>query len=158
QTYGSLLATPAGAAALAPPIAPSSPTIDESPSPIKGKKPLIVIDAGHGGDDPGAHGINGTDEKNVTLPIAKELKKQLLASSNYKVKLTRENDTFNILKERVNIARRAGADLFISIHADSIQKPDVSGASMYTLSNKASDEQTAKLAARENKADLIAGI
>lgn len=122
-----------------------------------GEKPLIVIDPGHGGQDPGA--VNGNHrEKNVTLATAKELKSQLEASGRYRVRLTRDNDRFIKLHDRVKSARNAGADLFISIHADSIDKPGVRGASVYTLSDKASDEQTAKLAARENKADLIGGV
>lgn len=121
-------------------------------------KPLIVIDAGHGGQDPGATGGRGRYEKHVTLATAKELKRQLEASGHYTVKLTRETDKFIKLAERVKIAQRAKADLFVSIHADSIDKPDVSGASIYTLSDTASDAQTAKLAARENKADAIAGV
>ena len=134
-----------------PPPAPFQP----SPS---GQKPLIVIDAGHGGQDPGALGANGKREKDVTLAVAKELKEALEASGRYRVHLTRSTDIFIKLQDRVGIARRKGADLFISLHADSIDKPGVSGASIYTLSNKASDAQTAKLAARENRADLIAGV
>lgn len=128
-----------------------------APSAPPAEKPLVVIDPGHGGQDPGAIGGNHK-EKNVTLATAKELKAQLEATGRYRVKLTRETDKFIKLHERVNIARRAGADLFVSIHADSIDKPSVRGASVYTLSDKASDAQTAKLAARENKADLIGGV
>lgn len=124
----------------------------------KGPKPMIVIDAGHGGQDPGALGAGGAKEKNVTLAVAQELKKQLEATGRYRVHLTRSNDVFIKLQDRVAIGRKKGADLFISLHADSIDKPGVSGASIYTLSNKASDAQTAKLAARENQADLIAGV
>lgn len=127
-------------------------------STAKIEKPLVVIDAGHGGQDPGAIGSGKYREKNVTLATAKELKTQLEATGRYRVKLTRDTDKFIKLYERVQIARRAGADLFISIHADSIDKPAVRGASVYTLSDKASDTQTAKLAARENKADLIGGV
>lgn len=135
---------------------PASP--EAPPSVVSGKKPIIVIDAGHGGVDPGAIGANGIKEKNVTLGIAQELKRQLENSGQYKVHLTRDDDTFIKLQERVAIARRKGADLFVSLHADSIDKPGVSGTSIYTLSDKASDAQSEKLAARENKADLIAGI
>lgn len=124
----------------------------------KGPKPLIVIDPGHGGNDPGALGANGKKEKDVTLAAAKDLKEALENTGRYRVHLTRSTDTFIKLQERVAIARKKGADLFISLHADSIDKPNVSGASIYTLSNKASDAQTAKLAARENRADLIAGV
>lgn len=122
------------------------------------EKHLVVLDPGHGGQDPGAIGKNGAAEKTVTLALARELKKQLESTGRYKVLLTRDKDIFIKLADRVKFARKNGADLFVSIHADSIDKPDVSGASVYTLSEKASDEQTEKLAARENKADLIAGI
>jgi len=125
-------------------------------SPIR--KPLIVIDAGHGGPDPGSIGQNNVFEKKVTLAAALELKEQLEKTGRYRVHLTRNNDTFIKLHQRVNIARSKEADMFISLHADSIADSSVRGASIYTLSNKASDAQTAKLAARENRADLIAGI
>ncbi|MGB4056478.1 MAG: N-acetylmuramoyl-L-alanine amidase, partial [Alphaproteobacteria bacterium] len=108
--------------------------------------------------DPGAHGINGTNEKIITLAIAKELKAQLESTGRYRVALTRSDDRFIKLRDRVKIARQKEADLFISIHADSIGHSDVSGVSVYTLSEKASDAQTAKLAEQENKSDLIAGI
>ena len=126
--------------------------------PRTGKKPLIVIDPGHGGVDPGAIGANGAYEKHVVLGLSKALKKELESTGRYRVILTREDDVFIKLGNRVNFARQHGADLFLSVHADSLPRPNVSGASIYTLSNKASDAQTAKLAARENKADLIAGI
>lgn len=122
------------------------------------QKPLIIIDPGHGGVDPGAIGANGVFEKHVALALSKELKKQLEASGKYRVKMTRNDDTFIKLSNRVKYARKHQGDLFISIHADSLRDSNVSGASVYTLSEKASDAQTAKLAARENKADLIAGI
>ncbi len=128
------------------------------PIQSSGKKPLIVIDPGHGGQDPGSIGAQGQKEKDVTLGAAKELKRQLEATGRYRVHLTRSTDVFIKLQERVAIGRRNGGDLFISLHADSIDKPNVGGASVYTLSNKASDAQTAKLAAKENQADLIAGV
>ncbi|MCB1532841.1 MAG: N-acetylmuramoyl-L-alanine amidase [Alphaproteobacteria bacterium] len=128
------------------------------PPPRKNQKPLVVIDPGHGGVDPGAISSSNLREKNVVLALAKELKQQLLATGQYRVMLTREEDVFIKLSDRVKFARKHGADLFVSIHADSIEKKNVRGASFYTLSEKASDAQTAKLAARENRADLIAGI
>lgn len=132
---------------------------DVTPIPAyRGKKHVIVIDPGHGGQDPGALGAGGHKEKNVTLAAAQELKKQLEDTGRYTVHLTRDKDVFIKLPDRVKIGRRLGADLFISLHADSIDKPNVHGASIYTLSNTASDAQTAKLAARENRADLIAGV
>lgn len=121
-------------------------------------KPLVVIDPGHGGVDPGAIGANGLHEKNVVLKLAKNLRNQLKKTGRYRVKMTRDSDKFIRLHHRVKFAREAGADLFISVHADSVNKPHVQGASVYTLSEKASDAQTARLAARENQADLIAGI
>lgn len=135
--------------------------LDSPPIPPKksfGPKPLVVIDPGHGGIDPGALGPGKLYEKQVVLALGHELKKQLLATGRYRVMMTRETDEFIRLGDRVKFARNNNADLFVSIHADSIHKKDVSGASVYTLSKKASDAQTAKLAEKENKADLIAGI
>jgi len=137
--------------------APQPPTPART-APAIPTKPLIIIDPGHGGVDPGAIGANGVHEKRVALALSKELKKQLEASGKYRVKMTRHDDTFIKLGNRVKYAQRHQGDLFISVHADSLRDPSVSGASVYTLSEKASDAQTAKLAARENKADLIAGI
>ena len=131
-----------------PPVKPSAPD----------RKPMIVIDAGHGGIDPGTIGRRGTREKVITLATALELRRRLLAGRRYRVVMTRERDVFLRLRERVRIAERAGGDLFISIHADSISDRRVRGATVYTLSEKASDKEAASLAARENKADLIAGI
>lgn len=136
----------------------SAPVKSAPPPQTSGKKPLIVIDPGHGGQDPGAIAADGTQEKTVTLAAAKDLKRELEETGRYRVHLTRDRDIFIKLQDRVKIARDKGADLFISLHADSVNKPDVKGASIYTLSNTASDAQTAKLAARENQADLIAGV
>lgn len=122
-----------------------------------GKK-TIVIDAGHGGVDPGAIGVDRSYEKHITLAVAKELKKQILKTGKYNVVLTRETDIFIPLKQRVAIARKAKADLFVSLHADSVGKKSTRGASVYTLSEKASDKEAELLASRENKADVIAGM
>lgn len=145
------------------PIQPASakgslPNPEPVRPPALSKKPLIVIDPGHGGQDPGAIGANRAKEKDVVLRAAEELKRQLEATGLYTVALTRTSDKFIPLQKRVTFARNAEADLFISLHADSIDKPEVRGASIYTISDKASDAQTAKLAARENQADLIAGV
>ena len=141
------------------PVPGRKPVHDTSVSaPTPSKIPLIVIDAGHGGVDPGALGANGVYEKHVTLNMAKALKEELEKTGRYKVLLTREKDSYLKLYKRVEFARMNHADLFISLHADSIGKSNVSGASIYTLSEKASDEQTALLADRENRADLIAGM
>ena len=123
-----------------------------------GWKPLIIIDPGHGGKDPGAKAGNAGYEKTIVLSLAKELATALEATGRYRTKLTRDDDRFIKLRDRVNFAREHKGDLFISIHADSINDRHVTGASVYTLSDKASDAQTARLAARENKADLIAGV
>jgi N-acetylmuramoyl-L-alanine amidase len=97
-------------------------------------------------------------EKNVTLAMARELKRQLEETRAYRVHLTRDSDIYLKLHERVDIARARKADLFISLHADSVNRANIRGASVYTLSEKASDQQTALLADRENRADLIAGV
>ena len=122
-------------------------------------RPLVVIDAGHGGFDPGAiNPVTGLREKDVTLRIARAIRDQLAASGRFRVALTREDDRFLVLQERFGIARRLHADLFISIHCDSIAAGDASGASVYTLSEVASDRESARLAARENRADIINGV
>lgn len=138
-------------------IASAKPVQTPKPRP-NNKRKTIVIDAGHGGMDPGTIGASGTHEKKVALAAAKALKKELLASGKYNVVLTREDDVFYSLPERVSIARAAHADLFISLHADSIGKKNVRGLSVYTLSEKASDREAAMLARKENRADVIAGV
>ena len=124
----------------------------------RGKRKIIVIDAGHGGVDPGAIGYSGTYEKNITLSMAKELKEILDKNSNYKVYLTRNRDVFIPLRDRVKISRKHDADLFISIHADSARNRKAVGLSVYTLSETASDKEAAALAEKENKADIVAGL
>ena len=123
-----------------------------------GRKPLIVLDPGHGGQDPGAISVNGIYEKEITLAFAKKTKQLLEATEAFDVVLTRENDLFISLTERVQWTRHQHADLFISIHADSHENPDLQGMSVYTLSDTATDKETEKLAKRENKADLIMGV
>ncbi len=149
-----------------PDITPPQPGIKPAPPPLTAPKailpmaqrPLIVLDPGHGGEDPGALGGNNLKEKNITLAMGRDLKRHLEATGRYRVILTRDKDVFIRLSQRVAFARNKGADLFISLHADSINRAGVRGASIYTLSEKASDAETEKLAARENHADLIAGI
>ena len=122
-------------------------------------RPLVVIDAGHGGVDPGAISPqSGLREKDVTLRIAKSIRDELLASGRVRVALTRDDDRYLVLRERYGIARRLHADLFISIHCDSTSSDEASGASVYTLSEVASDKEAARLATRENKADVIDGV
>ncbi len=133
-------------------------TKEKEPVKTSSKKPLIIIDAGHGGDDPGAIGPRGSQEKDIVLTFAKALDDALTATGKYRVMLTRDTDQFIILHERVKIARKVKGDLFISLHADSAPDDDARGLSVYTLSEKASDAQTEALAARENKVDIIGGM
>ena len=125
---------------------------------VRPRKPLIVLDPGHGGVDPGAIGAGGTREKHIVLSAAREFRSMLEKTGRYRVKMTRERDVFIPLRDRVAFAREVNADLFISIHADSIRSSRVRGLSVYTLSERASDQESAELAERENKADLIVGI
>ncbi|MEO3999161.1 N-acetylmuramoyl-L-alanine amidase [Mesorhizobium sp. CAU 1732] len=118
----------------------------------------IVIDPGHGGIDTGAKGVTGTQEKTITLAFALELKKMLEDTGRFDVFMTRDRDLFLRLDERVRIARQHEADLLISIHADAIRLKNVRGATVYTVSDKASDAEAAAKAMRENLADEIAGI
>jgi N-acetylmuramoyl-L-alanine amidase len=120
--------------------------------------PLVVIDAGHGGADPGAIGVGGVYEKDITLAAARELRRQLQASGRYRIKMTRDSDVFIRLRDRVAIAREAEADLFISLHADAMASDQMRGLSIYTLSGKASDREAEMLAAKENRADAIVGM
>lgn len=148
------------AAAQAPvKIQPPSPQPAPKPAPVQRKqKPLIVLDAGHGGKDPGAIGPQKQREKDIVLNLARDVRDMLLATGKYRVKLTRDSDTYIRLRGRIKIARDADADLFISLHADSLPRKNVRGASFYTLSENASDKETAALAARENRSDIIAGV
>ena len=127
-------------------------------TPARGGKKLIILDAGHGGIDPGTHGQSGVVEKDLVLSVAKTLRKVLEATGRYRVQLTRDADVFIPLRERVNIARAAHGDLFVSLHADSSEHHDVRGASVYTLSEDASDREAATLAEKENMSDIIAGV
>ncbi len=120
--------------------------------------PMIVIDAGHGGVDPGTIGDDETQEKDVVLEYAKTLKTKLLKLNKYRVVLTRSEDEFIMLRKRVAIARKAGASLFISLHADSAEEDEARGLSVYTVSEQASDKEAEALAARENKSDIIGGM
>ena len=154
-------AEPARADAGHPPEVQSAvltPTPGAALRPRDGGLPVIVIDPGHGGIDPGAIGVSGIYEKHITLAIARELKAAIERSGRYQVYLTRDRDVFIRLRDRVSIARQYGADLFISLHADAVQNPSIRGLSIYTLSQNASDAESQTLAEKENKADLIAGV
>ena len=160
-----LLAAPAFAA---PPPNRATADIPPRPSrfklppvlgPAKASLPLVVIDAGHGGHDPGSSSQDGDfNEKDVALGIAKAIRDELVTSGKVRVALTRSDDRFLVLAERREIARRLRADLFISVHCDSAPTPNARGASIYTLSETSSDRVSAVLAARENKADVINGV
>jgi N-acetylmuramoyl-L-alanine amidase len=123
-------------------------------------RPLIVLDPGHGGIDTGTKGPNGQMEKDIVLDFAKRLREKIETAGKYRVLLTRSDDTFVPLAERVRFAREAGAALFISIHADSLprREGDTQGATVYTLSETATDPAAARLAEQENRADVIAGV
>jgi N-acetylmuramoyl-L-alanine amidase len=139
----------------------AGPRTAKPPAPdakkAKPSVPLVMLDPGHGGKDPGAIGYSGTYEKHVALAAALELKHQLEASGRYRVELTRTKDVFIPLDDRVERAQRRGAALFVSMHADALSDHSVRGASVYTLAQTASDAQTAALARTENSADRFIG-
>jgi N-acetylmuramoyl-L-alanine amidase len=139
--------TTVAVAAQTPPA--PAPTID---------KHVIVVDAGHGGVDPGTHGASGLAEKVIVLAVAKHLRDDLESTGRYTVQLTRDSDVYIPLRERVQIARAAHGDLFVSLHVNSNDHHDIRGASIYTLSEDASDREAAKLAEQENMSDVIAGV
>lgn len=130
----------------------------ERKKPARPQKPVVVIDAGHGGADPGTIGPGGTREKDVVMDIARLLKAKLQKTGRYEVKLTRSDDTFIMLRKRIEIARRHRASIFISLHADSAPAKHARGLSVYTVSEQASDNEAEALAARENKSDVIGGM
>jgi N-acetylmuramoyl-L-alanine amidase len=121
-------------------------------------RPLVMLDPGHGGNDPGCIGLSGIYEKDIVLETALEFAHQLEASSHFRVRLTRTADEFIPLPGRVERARAADADLLLSIHADALPDEHMRGASVFTLSEKASDREAAMVAARENKSDFVAGV
>jgi len=145
-------------------VTPSAPAVPVAIRPAhapseSGRDIIIAVDAGHGGVDPGASGRRGTREKDVVLEVAKTLAARINQEPGMKAVLTRDGDYFISLQERTRRARRAKADLFVSIHADSIANPDVSGSSVYVLSDRGATSEAARwLAERENAADLKGGI
>ncbi len=138
-------------------VTPAAAMRPKRPSAAAATLPLVMLDPGHGGKDPGAIGVSGTYEKHIALAAAQELRRQLLATGRYHVELTRGRDVFIPLEGRVAAAQRRGAALFVSMHADALLDHSVRGASVYTLATNASDAQTAALAQRENAADRFAG-
>lgn len=144
---------PEGAAALPVPVKQIK-DLDQSERNV-----IVAIDAGHGGEDPGARGPNRTWEKSVVLAIARELKKNIDARSGMQAMLVRDGDYFIPLRDRYEKARRNRADLFVSIHADAFRNPNVSGGSVFVLSNRgASSEFARRLATTENNSDLVGGV
>ncbi len=121
-------------------------------------KKVVIIDAGHGGVDPGTIGVTGRREKDITLAFARELRDRMQRTGRYHVVMTRDRDIFVRLRDRVAKGRSSGGDLFISVHADSIKNRKVRGATVYSLSEKSSDAEAEALANKENRSDIIAGI
>lgn len=153
-----------GTGAGAPPPA-SKPAIFDDPlakSPTAPAKPLVLIDPGHGGIDPGAIGQDNIMEKSIVFGVAGKLKKALEEGGRYRIAMTRSRDVYVSLGQRLKMSRELGAELFISLHADSLASKEyaavVRGATVYTLSEKASDEQARRMAENENAADLVAGL
>jgi N-acetylmuramoyl-L-alanine amidase len=141
----------------------TSPHVHHAPIPPRvpgDARPLVVIDPGHGGIDSGTKGLDGQDEKDLVLAFARELREAIEESGKLRVVMTRNDDTFVTLGDRVRYAREHQASLFVSIHADSLPRADgqAEGASVYTLSEHASDAEAARLAEKENKSDIIAGV
>jgi N-acetylmuramoyl-L-alanine amidase len=141
--------------------AAETPPRKEQPADSADKRPLVVLDPGHGGIDTGTKGPGGEImEKTIVLDFAERLRQRIEKTGKYRVLMTRTDDTFIPLGERVHMARNAGAALFVSIHADSLPKKegDAQGATVYTLSETATDSEAARLAEQENRADVIAGV
>lgn len=148
----------APAAAPSPPAAPVAVRAPHAPGD-EGRDVIVAIDAGHGGQDPGASGARGTREKDVVLAIARALAKRIDAEPGMKAFLTRTDDRFIPLRERINLARKARADIFVSVHADAIRNRDVSGSSVYVLAERGASSEAARwLAEQENAADLKGGV
>ncbi len=139
----------------------SEATPATAPPPLSSDpRPLVVLDPGHGGIDTGTRAPNGECEKDIVLDFAKRLRERIEKTGKYRVLMTRTDDTFVPLADRVRIARQAGAALFVSIHADFLPRKegDAEGATVYTLSDTPSDPQAARVAEEENQADVIAGV
>jgi N-acetylmuramoyl-L-alanine amidase len=139
-------------------LSAKKPQIAALPAQGPSSKPVIVLDPGHGGVDLGASSAHGDIEKDIVLDFATALAAKLESQGRYKVVLTRGADVFIPLNERVQIARDANAALFVSIHADTLYEAHVQGATVYTVSERASDSEAARLADKENQADAAAGV
>jgi len=150
------MVAPEASSSAEPAAEPAKPTADNAVI-AAGGKPLIVLDPGHGGVDNGATAPDGVHEKNITLTFALQLRDLLVATGLFDVALTRDDDTYLTLNERVNIARQNKADLFVSLHADTFAQADIRGASIYTRDERATDILDKILADGENRADIVAG-
>ncbi len=140
------------------PVTPIDPPVKLPPAPAGKRDIIVVIDAGHGGEDPGASGSRGQREKDVVLAIARELQRQINGMKGFRAELTRTGDYFIPLRGRTEIARKKGADLFVSIHADAAPSKAAFGASVFALSDRGATSETARwLADSENRSDLIGG-
>ncbi|ALI06873.1 MULTISPECIES: N-acetylmuramoyl-L-alanine amidase [Pseudomonas] len=140
------------------PVTPTEPALKLPPAPAGKRDIIVVIDAGHGGEDPGASGSRGQREKDVVLSIARELQRQVNGMKGFRAELTRTGDYFIPLRGRTEIARKKGADLFVSIHADAAPSAAAFGASVFALSDRGATSETARwLADTENRSDLIGG-
>jgi N-acetylmuramoyl-L-alanine amidase len=150
---------PTNVATVAPvPVTPVEPAVKLPPAPAGKRDIIVVIDAGHGGEDPGASGSRGQREKDVVLAIARELQRQVNGMKGFRAELTRTGDYFIPLRGRTEIARKKGADLFVSIHADAAPSAAAFGASVFALSDRGATSETARwLADSENRSDLIGG-
>lgn len=126
--------------------------------PVRRRRRIVALDPGHGGIDPGTISPHGIYEKNVNLATARELARQLAATGRYRPVLTRWRDTFVPLRERVALARAARAEVFLSLHADALPDAAMRGLAVYTLSEQASDRETAELARRENRDNFVDGL
>ncbi|WP_443190651.1 N-acetylmuramoyl-L-alanine amidase, partial [Pseudomonas indica] len=140
------------------PVTPTQPAVKLPAMPNAKRDIVIAIDAGHGGEDPGAIGPKGAREKDVVLAIAKELQRQINAEKGFRAELVRTGDYFIPLRKRTEIARKQGADLFVSVHADAAPRSSAFGASVFALSDRGATSETARwLADNENRSDLIGG-
>lgn len=143
----------------APVVSSTKPAVKATTPLSRGRRDIVIaIDAGHGGEDPGAIGPQGVQEKQVVLAIARELQRQINAEKGFRAELVRTGDYFIPLRRRTEIARKKGADLFVSIHADAAPRSSAFGASVYALSDRGATSETARwLADSENRSDLIGG-
>ena len=142
----------------APAVKPKTKKVTDTEKPAANKPFTVILDPGHGGIDGGAEGAGRTAEKVVTLDFAQHLKAALAKNDQLKVLLTREDDRFMSLSDRVDFAKQNNADLFMSIHADSLRQKNIRGATVYTLSKEGSDTLSRSLAKKQNRADLVAGL